>query len=149
MVSKFSAVIRSTARLVLVLVAFSLIGCGAYHSLPANWDRDLPGVYEGTASSFREWMEFLTNGTFRHQVFEADRLLIMETGKWSVVIGQFAVNLDRFGQFYNPMSRTFSNTVADFASYEFWPLPDGKTFSKISADVNFEFVLSRTGEPMR
>ncbi len=77
-----SSAIRSTARAVLVLLAFSLIGCGAHHSLPANWDRDLPGIYDGT--------------------------------------------------------------VSVFGSYELWPLPDGKNFSKISADVNFEFVPSRT-----
>ncbi len=133
----------------LVLLAFSLIGCGAYHSLPPNWDRDLPGTYDGTVAAFRERLEFLTNGTFRHQVFEADRVLIMETGKWNVVTGEFAVKLDPFSQFYNPMSRTFSNTVSDFASYVFLPLPDGKTFSKISASVDFEFVLSRTSDPMR
>ena len=128
----------------LVLLVSSLVGCGAYHSLPPNWDRDLPGTYDGTVSAFRERLEFQTTGTFQHQVFEADRLLIMETGKWNVITGKFAVKLDGFSQFYDPLTRSFSNTASIFLSYEFLPLPDGKTFSKISADVNFEFVLSRT-----
>ena len=121
----------------------SLAGCGAYHSLPANWDQDLPGIYEGTSSTFRETLELKPDGNFRHQVFEADRSLCNESGKWSTLRGRFVVDLDDFTQFYDPMTDKFSGTGMPFSSYELGPLPDGKTFDKISASADFKYTLTR------
>jgi hypothetical protein len=53
------------------------------------------------------------------------------------------VDLDRFTQFYDPDARKFSETGKEFISYELRPLPDRKTFSKISASVDFDYTLAR------
>ena len=127
----------------LSIVVGCLSGCGAYHNLPANWHKDLPGIYEGTSSTFREAVEFKPDGTFRHEVFDANRSLLSESGKWSTSPGQFVVELNHFTQFYDPMTERFSRTGQEFGSYEFFPLPDGKTFTKISAHVEYKYTLKR------
>jgi len=134
---------RTAIAAVLVRAAFSLAGCGAYHNLPANWHQDLPGIYEGTSSTFRETVEFKRDGTFRHDVFEAGRSVRSESGKWSTSPGRFVVDLDHFTQFYDPMSDKFSGTGKEFVSYQLRPLPDGNTFNKISASVEFKYTLTR------
>jgi len=134
---------RMAVTALLVVAVFSLAGCGAYHSLPANWHQDLPGIYEGTSSTFREIVEFKRDGTFRHEVFEAGRSLCSESGKWSTSQGRFVADLNHFTQFYDPMTDKFSGTGKEFGSYELGPLPDGKTFSKISASVEFKYTLTK------
>ena len=134
---------RKFTTILFLLALLALIGCGAYHSLPANWDKDLPGIYEGRSSSFRETVEFKPDGTFHHKVILNDQGLVDEMGKWSTTAGRYVVDLDRFTQFYDPVARKFSNAGKEFGSYEFFPLPDGKTFYKISANVDFDYVLTR------
>ena len=134
---------KRMAATLLVTAMFSLAGCSASHNLPANWDKDLPGTYEGTSGTFREKVEFKSDGTFRHEVLEADGSLCSESGKWSVSQGRFEVILDHYNQFYDPMTGKFSETGREFGSYQFSPLPDGKTFYKISAEVDYKYTLTR------
>ena len=128
------------------LAWLALVGCGAYHSLPANWGKDLPGVYQGTSLAFHEIVEFKSNGTFKHKVTLNHRSLVDETGKWSTSSGRYVVNLDRFTQFYDPLARKFSEAGKEFGSYEFRPLPAGKTFNQISTSVDFDYVLTRKNQ---
>lgn len=127
----------------LILGVFLLAGCDAYHSLPANWHQNLPGIYEGISPSFRETVELKSDGTFQHEVSLAGRAVVRESGKWSTAPGRYVVDLDRFTQFYDPVTKKFSETGKEFTSYELRPLPDGKTFSKISASVDFDYTLAR------
>ena len=103
-------------------------------------------MYEGISALFRETVEFKTDGTFHHTVVLAGRTLVSESGKWSTSPGRYVADLDRFTQFYDPVTRKFSETGTKFGSYEFRPLPDGKTFSKISASVDFDYTLARKGD---
>jgi hypothetical protein len=128
----------------ILFVGFLLwIGCSAYNTLPADWDKDIPGIYEGAFAPYKEVMQFNNDGTFGHEVFEGDKNIYSESGKWSVTSGQYIIHLSAFTQFYDPMNRTFTTNASVFVSYQFSPLPDGKKFFKISADVEFHFCLVR------
>ena len=132
--------------LLLIIGLQVLVSCSVGNSLPKNWIKDIAGVYEGAFSSYREITEFNTNGTFRHQVFEGGKMIIAEAGKWSVFPGKYEIRLEpigKFTQFYDPMTRKFDVVGKDFGSYVYWPLPDGKTFSKISASPEYEYCLVR------
>ena len=125
------------------LICLILVSCSAYNSLPNNWDKDIPGTYEGVFNSFKEIMEFNTDGDFRHEVLEGDKSILNEHGKWSVIHGKYIINLDRFTQYYDPLTGTISTNCKHFIYYEYYPLPDGKKFYKISTDVDFRYCLTR------
>jgi hypothetical protein len=123
------------------LICLLLSGC--YQTLPPNWSKDLPGLYEGKQSGFREVIDFKPDGTFYHEVFLNESSLAVESGTWAIPQNQFLVELKPFKQFYDPINNAFSTTNGNFGFYEFRPLPDGKTFSNISASVDFKYVLVR------
>jgi hypothetical protein len=128
----------------ILFVGFLLwIGCSAYNTLPVDWDKDIPGLYEGAFAHYKEVVQFNNDGTFRHEVFEGGKNIYAESGKWSVTSGRYVIDLSAFTQFYDPMSRTFTTNMSKFVSYVFQPLPDGKKFFKISTDVDFQFCLVR------
>lgn len=119
------------------------VGCSAYNTLPVDWDKDIPGIYEGAFAPYKEVVQFNNDGTFNHEVFEADKKIYGESGKWSVASGHYIINLSSFTQFYDPVNHTFSTNTSSFVSYEFSPLPDGKKFFKISVQSDFGFCLVR------
>jgi hypothetical protein len=125
----------------LLYVSVSLLGCSP--QLPANWQKDIPGVYAGDQSGFREVIEFKSDGTFNHQVFFGGGLIHSESGKWRVPSGEKELVLEPFTQFYHRMDRAFSTNGVKFAFSPFWPLPDGRSFSVISASVDDKFLLVR------
>lgn len=131
---------------------FSVIGCillascAAYHNLPDDWDKEIPGVYEGANGSFREMLRFNTNGTYLHEVFKVDTRLVSEGGKWSVTRGRFEIHLTPekdFTEFYDSAVGRFDENGRKFIDYYYYPLPDGRHFTNISADVDFRFQLAR------
>ena len=138
-----------TAILWLLLAASCLLtGCGGYCSLPENWYRDLPGLYEGVSDSFRETVEFKPDGTFNHEVFESGHQLLAESGKWNIPPRTCEVSLDHFTEYYNRQYRKFSRESSDYRSYYFHPLEtspryNGKSFNIISADREYRFTLKR------
>jgi hypothetical protein len=128
-----------------VMVTF-LIGCSAYHSLPVDWSKQIPGRYEGTHGNLKEVMIFEVGGAYTHQVLDGTNTVIAEGGSWSVPPGNYTIVLtptESFTQFYDPLKRTFSLQGNPFMGYTYGPLPDGKVFSKISASTEFEFCLVR------
>jgi len=129
-----------TAILVLSGV-LALSGCAP--PLPATWQNDIPGVYEGELSGFREAIEFKADGTFHHQVFQDKKAIHSESGKWSVPSGKKKLVLEPFTEFYDAMARKFSSDGNRFGHYYYWPMPDGKSFNMITASVEYEFRLVR------
>jgi len=122
------------------------IGCSAYNSLPPNWGKDIPGLYQEKISGHRETLQLNVDGTFRHELFSGENRIASELGKWIVPPGKYRIELvpaGEFTEFYDPMTQSFSTNGRPFGSYVYWPVPDGKTFSKISASVNFEYTLLR------
>jgi hypothetical protein len=132
--------IQNVATLVL-LGCLTLTGC--YQTLPTSWEKDITGKYEGGRAEFREVVEFKPGGIFCHEVFIDGKSVLNEASRWSVESGRFAINVDSFTQFYDPSTRNCSASGSPFVGYVFLPLPEGKTFSKISASVDFDFCLYR------
>lgn len=116
---------------------------GCYQTLPPSWQGEVPGIYEGGRSGFREVVEFRTGGIVHHEVYDGEVMIVKESSKWSVSQGSYSITVDSFTQFYDPTTRKFSSAGAAFVGYEYLPLPDGKTFTKISASVDFDFCLIR------
>lgn len=129
----------STLLIVTGLQMFT--GCSP--SLPSDWQKDIPGIYEGIHSGFREIIEFKPDGTFRHEVWKEDRSIHAESGKWSVVSNQAKFVLQPFTEFYHPIKKTFSLKGDTAALYYYWPVPDGRSFAMISADTEYEYRLGR------
>jgi hypothetical protein len=128
-----------------VIVTF-LIGCSAYHSLPVDWSKQIPGRYEGIHGNLKEVMIFEVGGAYTHQILDGTNTVIAEGGSWNVPAGEYKIMLTptgSFTEFYDPLNRTFSTQDNRTASYTYWPLPDGKKFSKISASPGYEFCLVR------
>jgi len=128
-----------------------LIGCSGYNSLPNTWTMDIPGTYEATRPPFKEIVEFRTDGTCLHQFFVNEHKVVSETGRWATTPGKFEISLlpdDVFSEFYDNGSRQFSTNKTSFSSYDFWPLPNGKTFSKISGFGDYAYSLTRTKKPV-
>ena len=130
-----------TAALLYVFVA--LLGCRP--RLPANWQKDIPDVYAGDQSGFREVIEFKSDGIFNHQVFFGGSSIHSESGKWRVPSGEKELVLEPFTQFYNRMDRAFSTNGVKFAFSYFSPRPDGRSFTVISEAVDDRFLLVRQG----
>jgi hypothetical protein len=132
-----------------ILILLILAGCSAYHSLPSDWAKDIPGTYQCTSGSYRESVVFTSDGIFLHKFFEKDKEILSESGKWNTPTSSFEIELNptnHFTQFYDPMSKRISSTGSSFGSYIYFPLPDGKTFFKISPSPNFEYCLLREGK---
>ena len=68
---------RHKLRIDCVIALFLGAGCSAYHSLPPDWGKDIPGVYEGSIPPFREVVTFYTNGTYFHEVYEARHRFVL------------------------------------------------------------------------
>jgi hypothetical protein len=141
--SRQLSVQKMSALLVLSIVA-PLSGC--YQTLPATWGKDVPGLYEGRHSGFREVLELRSDGSFHHELFKGDQSIFAESGKWTAPPGEFIIKLDAFTQFYDPVAQKFSSEGRSFVAYQFGPLRDGKSFTKISASVDFEYCLVRKQE---
>lgn len=137
---------RNIAGLFIAVGIPFMFGCWGHNSLPKDWVKDVPGVYEGTSSSYTELVDFGADGRFSHELFQSGNKILTETGTWSISPGRYEIQITpakTFTQFYDPVTRKFSTTGKEFGSYVYWPLPDGKTFSKISASVEFEYCLTR------
>jgi hypothetical protein len=133
-----------------ILVLGMIAGCSAYHSLPSDWAKDIPGTYESTSGSYRESIVFKRDGTFVHKFLENDGEIVSESGNWNTSTGRFKIELkpDKyFTQFYDPLSKSIVSKGNSFGSYVYFPLPDGKTFFKISPSPNFEYCLTRKQIP--
>jgi hypothetical protein len=137
--------LRGFAPALLILTIF-LVGCSAYHSLPTDWSKQIPGRYEGAHGSLKEVMSFEVGGKYAHQILDGTNTVVEETGSWNVPAGRYEIVLTptgSFTEFYDPLNRTFSTQSNPAIGYTFRPLPDGKKFSKISASTKFEFCLVR------
>jgi hypothetical protein len=55
-----------------VMVTF-LIGCSAYHSLPVDWSKQIPGRYEGIHGNLKEVMIFEVGGGVHTSDFGWDK----------------------------------------------------------------------------
>ena len=141
MLIRFSKPFKQVIVILVLSVAVALSGCAP--PLPATWQKDIPGVYAGDQSGFREVIEFKQDGTFHHQVFRDSKSIHSESGKWRVPPGERKLFLEPFTEFYHPMGRKFSATGESIALYYFFPLPDGKSFNMISASASYEFWLER------
>lgn len=128
-------------RAVLIFASLQMFtGCSP--NLPSGWQKDVPGIYEGSHSGFREVVEFKPDGTFRHEVWNDAQSIHAASGKWSVVSNQAKLLLQPFTEFYHPMKKTFSPKGDTMAHYYYWPVPDGRSFA-ISADTEYEYCLGR------
>lgn len=128
------------------LTLLSLTGCGWWHSLPADWDKDIPGIYQGSYSNFVEIISFETNGYYHHTISQAGKTIVDEQGKWLVEPDSFSIELKPDGQFsllYDPVKQGFSTNISSYQNMSFFPLPDGKTFFKISYCVDYRYCLIR------
>jgi len=100
-------------------------------------------VYEGGKLSFREVVELRPDGTFNHELFDGVRSIYSESGRWSIPPGRYEIRVDSFTEFYDRLARNFAAQAKKYVAYQFFPLPEGKTFRKISACVDFEYCLLR------
>jgi len=129
---------------IVLLCCCLLVQAGCAPDLPSTWEEDIPGVFEGERSGFRERIVFNADGTYKHEVYNDTNLIHSETGKWTVKKGCIVVI--QFTQFYDSMERQFTNQVgARFLTYQYAALPDGKgSFNQIStAGSDYEFRLLR------
>ncbi len=129
-----------------LLVVGLLTSCGVGNDMPPTWVKDIPGIYEGVFGQYREVLVFSTNGDYRHEFFRGKEQITLEYGKWSAVSNIYEISIipkTSFTQHYDPMRKTFSEKGSTFSGYDYSPLSEGETFSKISASVNYEFTLVR------
>ena len=129
--------------MVMMLLGVALAFLSCRPRLPATWQNDVPGVYAGDQSGFREVIEFKADGTFHHQVFRDSKPIHLESGKWRVPPGKRTLVLEPFTEFYHAMTREFSADGKSFELYYFSPLPDGKSFNMIASGAEYEFRLVR------
>lgn len=118
-----------------------VVGC--YQTLPTNWEKDIPGLYEGSQAEFREVMEFKQGGICRHEVYVGGRSILNETSRWSALPNRFVIYVDNFTEFYDPAIRKFGDKGKALVGYEFRPLSEGGTFDKLAAGIEFQFCLTR------
>ena len=126
-----------------IITALALICCGCTPALPETWQNHIPGRYKGARDAFFEVIEFEVNGTFRHQVFQNDKSIHVESGKWSVRSGERRIILEPFTQFYDPATQAFSTKGKPFTSYSYSPVPDGKSFYMITVGLEYGHHLAR------
>ena len=138
-IQKYSRSANQVITAVLLYVSVALLGCSP--QLPANWQKDIPGVYAGDQSGFREVIEFKSDGTFNHQVFFGGSLIHSASGKWRVPSGEKELVLEPFTQFYNQMERAFSTNGVKFAFSYLSPRPDGGSVPMLSESVDDKFLL--------
>ncbi len=140
-IQKYPKSIIQVIRALLLSGVVALLGCSP--RLPANWQKDIPGVYVGNQSGFQEMIEFKSDGTFTHEVLHNGSSIHSESGKWRVPPGEHKLILEPFTEFFNRMTGAFSTNGVKYAFCHFWPLPDGKSFNMITGSVDNEFRLVR------
>jgi hypothetical protein len=137
---------KNKTTLGIATFCLALAGCNQQATIPASWGQNVQGNYLGLASSYSESVQFHSNGTYEHHVYQGGKRIHSDSGKWAVAKDSVRIDLspdESFSQFYDPMSRTFSPKPQPFLSYVYWPILKGNVPTGISASVEYEYSLER------
>lgn len=143
--------LNSQAGKAVVLVALSgvlvFLGCSEDHR-PADYEKALPGVYEGSQPGFREVLVLNTNHGFAHEVFVGGRSILVESGKWSYD-GNGAIRVEPFTSFFDERTRKVTQLGTNVTASFLYIVSYRGTVDTLSPSVDFEWTLGRTNSVLR
>jgi hypothetical protein len=131
-------------KMAILALAIAFTGC----SLPANWDKQIPGAYAGSNGQLTEEISFEPSGSYIHNLRRGTNVIHTEKGQWKPSHDKFEINLEpsksgEFTQFYDPMTDVLSTNGKPFIDYVYFVAIRGDGFDEISASVDDKFTLKR------
>jgi hypothetical protein len=131
-------------KMAILALAIVFSGC----SLPADWDKQIPGAYAGSKGQLTEEISFEPSGAYIHTLRNGTNVIKTERGQWKPSQDKFEIWLNPstskdFTQFYDPMADALSTNGKPFFEYVYFPILRRDGFDKISASVDYKFTLNR------
>jgi hypothetical protein len=120
--------------------------CGCFDRVSdKQWEKTVPGLYEGSQSNFREVLDLQPNGNFGHEAFIDQKLVHRETGHWSYDVTSGMVSVKPFTSFYDREKRRIMTNGTPVAADMFSVLRYGKSASRITQSIDTDYSLSKKG----
>lgn len=133
-------------RLMLVLTVGTLSLCGCFLAVSdKEWERTVPGVYEGSLQNFREVLDLNQDGSFRHEFFTGQQLVHSGTGKWSYDVKSGMIRVAPFTSYYERETRSSTTNGVTKAADVFAVLRYGKSASRITQSTDVDYSLRKKG----
>src|SRR5256885_8775363 len=122
--------------IVLLVILLLCAGCSQTGSTP-QWQKSIPGLYQGDQAGFRELIDLRPDGMFRHEVFIEEKSVLAESGKWSYEAASGAILVEPFTSFFDERARTTTRKGKERTEDVLLPLREGSIVKRISPSVDF------------
>ena len=119
-----------------------LSGCDRQVKQNGAYSR-VSGQYEGRKNLMREVINLSATGTFEHEVFKGNAVILSESGSYTVE--ERTIELRPFTRFFDPKSGEFKETGSPFV-VDYYYLISGPTYISITPWPDQPYELVKTNK---
>jgi hypothetical protein len=110
-----------------------------------EWEKTVPGIYEGKEADLHETLVLERSGGFDHRVMVGTNVVLVEKGMWRYEVSNGILSLEPFTSFYDDVTTKLRTNGIRRDVGSLGVLRYGKAASKISFSPDTHYCLNKKG----